>query len=96
MPAVAATLRAPDLAENNPDHARDRYERLRDFVNKQGNRRVTFVELTEKGDKLSRELVPLIGEFMTTTANALTDEEKRQFIDLLVKFRTNAEASYLD
>ncbi len=43
MPAVAATLRAPDLAENNPDHARDRYERLRDFVNKQGNRRVTFV-----------------------------------------------------
>jgi MarR family 2-MHQ and catechol resistance regulon transcriptional repressor len=68
---------------------------VRRVVN-QADRRVTFVELTEKGDKLSRELVPLIGEFMMTTANALTAEEKRQFIELLVKFRTNAEASYLD
>jgi MarR family 2-MHQ and catechol resistance regulon transcriptional repressor len=68
---------------------------VRRVVNQQ-DRRVTFVELTEKGDTLSQELVPLIGEFMATTANALTEEEKRQFIDLLVKFRSSAEASYLD
>jgi MarR family 2-MHQ and catechol resistance regulon transcriptional repressor len=64
-------------------------------VNK-ADRRVTFVELTEKGDELASELVPLIGQFMGATANALTEAEKRQFIDLLVKFRRNAEASYLD
>jgi DNA-binding MarR family transcriptional regulator len=68
---------------------------VRRVVN-QADRRVTFVELTEKGDALSQQLVPLIGQFMATTANALTEEEKRQFIDLLVKFRTNAESSYLD
>jgi len=68
---------------------------VRRVVNQQ-DRRVTFVELTEKGDKLSAELVPLIGEFMATTANSLTEAEKRQLIDLLVKFRTNSEASYLD
>lgn len=43
MPTIAATLRTPDLPENNPDHTRDRYERLRDFVTKQCNRRVTFI-----------------------------------------------------
>lgn len=42
MPAVA-TLRAPDLAENNPSPNRDRFERLRDFVNKQCNRRVSLI-----------------------------------------------------
>ncbi|MGE0687058.1 MAG: MarR family winged helix-turn-helix transcriptional regulator [Dehalococcoidia bacterium] len=68
---------------------------VRRIVN-QADRRVTFVELTEKGDELSKELVPLIGEFMTTTASALTESEKQQFIELLVKFRTSAEASYLD
>ncbi len=68
---------------------------VRRVVNQQ-DRRVTFVELTEEGDKLSQELVPLIGEFMATTANSLTEAEKRQFIELLVKFRNNAEASYLD
>ena len=68
---------------------------VRRVVNQQ-DRRVTFVELTEKGDKLSLDLVPLIGEFMTTTANTLTEAEKRQFIELLVKFRNNAEASYID
>ena len=68
---------------------------VRRVVN-QADRRVTFVELTEKGDKLATELVPLIGEFMATTANALTEAEKRQFIELLVKFRSHAEASYLD
>jgi DNA-binding MarR family transcriptional regulator len=68
---------------------------VRRVVNQQ-DRRVTFVELTEKGDQLSSKLVPLVGEFMTTTASALTEEEKRQFIELLVKFRQTAEASYLD
>jgi MarR family 2-MHQ and catechol resistance regulon transcriptional repressor len=68
---------------------------VRRVVNQQ-DRRVTFVELTEKGDTLSKKLVPLIGEFMATTAGALTEAEKRQFIDLLVKFRQTAEASYLD
>jgi MarR family 2-MHQ and catechol resistance regulon transcriptional repressor len=68
---------------------------VRRVVN-QADRRVTFVELSEKGDELSTKLVPLIGEFMATTAGSLTEEEKRQFIDLLVKFRTTAEASYLD
>ena len=42
MPAVA-TLRTPDLAENNPSANRDRFERLRDFVNKQCNRRVSLI-----------------------------------------------------
>lgn len=68
---------------------------VRRSVNQQ-DRRVTFVELTEKGDALATELVPLIGQFMATTASTLTDEEKRQFINLLVKFRTTAENSYLD
>lgn len=68
---------------------------VRRVVNQQ-DRRVTFVELTEKGDELSQKLVPLIGEFMATTAGALTEEEKLQFIELLRKFRETAESSYLD
>lgn len=62
----------------------------------QADRRVTFVELTEEGDKLATELVPLIGQFMAATANTLTEEEKQQFIELLKKFRRNSEASYVD
>ena len=68
---------------------------VRRIVNQQ-DRRVTFVELTEKGDELATALVPLIGEFMQATASALSEAEKRQFIELLVKFRNNVEASYLD
>lgn len=60
------------------------------------DRRVTFVELTEKGDALGEQLIPLVGEFMATTCRDFSDAEKQQFIDLLVRFRHTAENSYLD
>ena len=68
---------------------------VRRVVN-QADRRVTFVELTEKGDELGSRVVPLVGEFMATTASDFTEEEKRQFIDLLTRFRRGAETSYID
>jgi DNA-binding MarR family transcriptional regulator len=62
----------------------------------QADRRETLVALTEKGDDLARRLVPLVGEFMGTICRDFSEEEKHQFVDLLVRFRHSAEASYLD
>lgn len=68
---------------------------VRRVVN-QADRRVTFVELTDKGDELGSRVVPLIGDFMAVTCRDFNEEEKQQFIDLLVRFRRTAENSYQD
>jgi MarR family 2-MHQ and catechol resistance regulon transcriptional repressor len=68
---------------------------VRRVVNPQ-DRRVTFIELTEKGDELASRLVPLVGEFMNGMCQDLSEAEKRHFIDFLARFRRTADAAYLD
>jgi DNA-binding MarR family transcriptional regulator len=58
------------------------------------DRRVTFIELTAKGRELAARVVPAVAEFMTTTCQDFTDEEKTLFIDMLTRLRKRSEISY--
>jgi len=55
------------------------------------DRRVTFVELTEKGEQLAERLIPVIGEFMAEVTACFSADEIEQFNDLLDRLRVNAE-----
>lgn len=54
------------------------------------DRRVTFVELTPKGEALAEKIVPVIATFMTDAVDCLSDAEKEQLNHLLNRVRCNA------
>jgi MarR family 2-MHQ and catechol resistance regulon transcriptional repressor len=55
------------------------------------DRRVTFVELTPKGEQLAERIVPVIGKFMAEVVDCLSEEETSQLNHLLERVRCNAE-----
>jgi MarR family 2-MHQ and catechol resistance regulon transcriptional repressor len=55
------------------------------------DRRMTFVELTPKGEELAERIVPVIGTFMGEVVGCLSDAEKKQLNHLLERVRCNAE-----
>lgn len=54
------------------------------------DRRVTFVELTPKGETLAEKIVPVISAFMMEVVDCLSDAEKEQLNHLLDRVRRNA------
>jgi MarR family transcriptional regulator, 2-MHQ and catechol-resistance regulon repressor len=55
------------------------------------DRRVTFVELTQKGEELAERLVPVIGTFMAEVTSCFSGDEIAQLNDLLDRLRVQAE-----
>jgi MarR family 2-MHQ and catechol resistance regulon transcriptional repressor len=54
------------------------------------DRRVTFVELTPKGEEVAERLVPVVGRYMAEVMGCLSDDEKKQLNHLLERIRCNA------
>ncbi|MGE0057145.1 MAG: MarR family winged helix-turn-helix transcriptional regulator [Dehalococcoidia bacterium] len=54
------------------------------------DRRVTFVELTPKGEELAEKIVPVVATFMSEVVDCLSDAEKEQLNQLLDRVRCNA------
>lgn len=55
------------------------------------DRRVTFVELTPKGEEMAERLIPVIGAFMAEVMGCFSPEELQQLNQLLDRLRVHAE-----
>jgi DNA-binding MarR family transcriptional regulator len=71
-------------------------EGLVERVQDEEDRRFSYVRLTPAGEELAAQLVPIMVEFMNSSTEDFTEEEKATFIRLLEKFRRNAESRYLE
>ena len=60
------------------------------------DRRFSYVRLTNDGRELAAFLIPKMVEFMDHLLRGFSAEEKRTFIDLLARFQSNAETSYVE
>jgi DNA-binding MarR family transcriptional regulator len=58
------------------------------------DRRVTYVALTDRGRELCDVLVPAMVDFMHRMSGGFSVSEKKQFLDYLRRFETNAGRSY--
>ena len=71
-------------------------EGLVERVQDEEDRRFSYVRLTDAGQALAAQLIPIMVEFMNGALDGFTEEEKVTFIRLLEKLRHNAENRYLD
>jgi MarR family 2-MHQ and catechol resistance regulon transcriptional repressor len=55
------------------------------------DRRTVYVELTPQGETFADLIVPAMARFMGAMLGGFDEEERRTFIDLLSRFRQNAE-----
>jgi MarR family 2-MHQ and catechol resistance regulon transcriptional repressor len=56
------------------------------------DRRVTFVELTQKGEEMAERLVPVIGQFMAEVTSCFSADELAALNSLLDRLRISAES----
>jgi MarR family 2-MHQ and catechol resistance regulon transcriptional repressor len=60
------------------------------------DRRVSYAQLTERGEELCNQLLPPMTQFMMNTCESLSDEEKRTLSSLLYRFQRDMAQRYLD
>jgi len=60
------------------------------------DRRVSYAQLTDKGEELCRHLLPPMTRLMMDVCENFTDEEKRTFSDLLYRYQAEMVTRYLD
>lgn len=60
------------------------------------DRRMTLVAITSAGKSLSEEIVPAVAHHMAMVASVFTQQEKRVFRDLLLRFKASAESGLDD
>jgi DNA-binding MarR family transcriptional regulator len=60
------------------------------------DRRVSYAQLTEKGEGLCRDLLPPMTRLMMDVCETFSDEEKRTFSSLLDRYQREMASRYLD
>jgi len=60
------------------------------------DRRVSYAQLTDKGEELCRQLLPPMTRLMMDVCETFTDEDKRTFSSLLYRYQREMAARYLD
>jgi DNA-binding MarR family transcriptional regulator len=60
------------------------------------DRRTVFVELTPKGEAVSQKLTPAVADLTARLCETFSDEEKRQFLEFLLRFLETAREHYVD
>jgi MarR family 2-MHQ and catechol resistance regulon transcriptional repressor len=60
------------------------------------DRRTVYVELTTKGEEVSERLTPAVADLTGRLCEVFSEDEKREFLSLLLRFLDSAREHYVD